>query len=381
MKFYKGHGGPAPQTPVPVRNSVLDARKLTDQADPSKYRLIDPAVETDPDHVPDEGQRNGRRVVRAVNTALTLGLPLLVSGEPGSGKTQLGYGVANELGLATPLKFTTKSSSEARDLFYEYDAVRHFQAAQADPSVKAVDFIEYTALGLAILLALPFETRAPFLSDALRAGTIDPGLPDARKALLTKLSAQDPVRSLVVIDEIDKAPRDFPNDLLHEIETLSFRAPELGGIETPAIDPDLKPIIIITTNSERQLPDAFLRRCAYAHIDYPRGQALAAIIDARLGQAMAASSPFAEDVRAFYEKIRAEGRIDKAPGTAELLQFLQVMIEQKIKPDWTMAQQPDEVLAGLSLLAKINTDVAKLEDALRSHMASTESPSSHVRRP
>ena len=208
--------------------------------------------------------------------------------------------------------------------------------------------------------------RAKFLSDRmLNTSQLDASLTPARQAMMSLLRSETPQQSVVVIDEIDKAPRDFPNDLLHEMENMSFHIPELGGLETPAIAPSQKPIVVITTNSERQLPDAFLRRCAYVHLDYPRGPALESILTARLGDLFSASgSVFLKDVQAFYEDVRARKMINKAPGTAELLQFLQAMAEMGVDPARGIAAQVETVRTGISLLGKMGEDQARLETAL-----------------
>src|ERR1051325_9939156 len=127
-----------------------------------------------------------RELRDAVNVALVLGQPLLVTGEPGTGKTQLAGSISYELELAPPLVFRTKTTSTAKDLFYRYDALRHFHDANVikkETTLRVEDYITYDALGLAIISALS--------------------------------SSQSPRRSVVLVDEVDKAPRDFPNDILN----------------------------------------------------------------------------------------------------------------------------------------------------------------------
>src|SRR5262249_8190024 len=146
-------------------------------------KMADPAS-----YLPDEG------LVDAVNVALILRQPLLLTGEPGTGKTQLAFSVAWELGLESPLVFETKSTSAARDLFYTFDNLRRFQAAQAaDSDLDPRRFVQFNALGLAILRTLPWE----------KAGRV----------AHADFCHAAPSRSVVLIDEIDKAPRDFPNDI------------------------------------------------------------------------------------------------------------------------------------------------------------------------
>src|SRR5262245_21827164 len=168
--------------------------------------------------VPDKGRRYifTDELSAAIDVAIGLGRPLLVSGDPGCGKTELGYAIARRLQIPRVHFFSTKSNSEARDLFYTYDAIGRFREAQVrvDANVspaEAADYIEFQALGRAILDAHRREDVAHLLRG--RRAYAHPGKPQ---------------RSVVIVDEIDKASRDFPNDLLREIEDLSFRVPEMA---------------------------------------------------------------------------------------------------------------------------------------------------------
>ncbi len=343
--FYKGSGEKA-AAEVSVETAALPADAIRVMRDPGGYRA-------------------GADVVRAVNVSLALKIPLLVGGEPGSGKTLLGDAVAHELGKAGPFKFITKSTSLSRDLFYTFDAVRYFQAKPmsgggADPR----EFIDYQALGLAILLGLPATERQRFLAPAVFDPSKDQDLSQTTLALRLLLRAPAQIQSVVIIDEVDKAPRDFPNDILDELENMRFRVPELGGIETPTPPGEKRPLVFITTNSERQLPDAFLRRCAFLHIDYPKGADLEAIISARLKGVFEQGAPLLRDIVAFYESVRAKGQLSKQPGTAELLQFLQAAKVNGADPRLGIAPQADKIANGLQLLAKTRPDIAPLQDAL-----------------
>ncbi|MCP4702027.1 MAG: hypothetical protein GY862_34990 [Gammaproteobacteria bacterium] len=167
-------------------------------------------------YLPDEG------LVAAVKVALMLGKPLLLTGEAGSGKTQLAYHLAWDLHrnqgkaadqvpvkvLSHPLRFNTKSDSSARDLFYNYDAIGHFRAAQAEQDSDPKPHIQLNALGLAVCYSHPPQQ--------LKNMGISDLLPEKG------LNHKEPVRAVVLIDEIDKAPRDFPNDILNELENLCF---------------------------------------------------------------------------------------------------------------------------------------------------------------
>jgi MoxR-like ATPase len=232
-------------------------------------------------------------LVDAVNVALLLQQPLLLTGEPGTGKTQLASRIAWELRLEPLLKFETKSTSQSRDLFYMYDALARFQAGTTAGATDALPYIRFGPLGRAALLASENPEDRCLLDE-------DPG---------------QPRRSVVLIDEIDKAPRDFPNDILNEIEHFYFRIPELGNREVRA--PEMRrPVVIVTSNSEKDLPDAFLRRCVFHHIAFPAPERLRQIAEARLGP----DEALRDALDLFYELRKAQLR--KPPATAELLGWL-----------------------------------------------------------
>lgn len=248
------------QSPMESREQqILPTVSPEERKDPAKYR-------TEPD------------LVAAVNVAITLGMPLLITGEPGCGKSQLAYRVAWELGFvkhtqvngkqiikADLEKFSVKSTTESGDLFYTFDTIGRFHASRNGDktangdnasTVQARNFIHYQALGKAILNGLG---RNQVSSDIIS---------DKQKAKLDTA----PRRSVVLIDEIDKAPRDVPNDILNEIDNMEFSIPELQRDEPLGLPANLqhnRPIVIITSNSERDLPEAFLRRCVFYHLAFP----------------------------------------------------------------------------------------------------------------
>jgi MoxR-like ATPase len=254
--------------------------------------------------------------VDAANVALLLGRPLLLTGEPGTGKTEFAYHLAWRLGLAEPLFFATKSTSAAADLFYTYNALSRFHAAQAQERGRdTLDYLTFNALGLAMLY-----TRGPAeLAAWLKPGAIHDPRPD--------YVHEAACRSVVLIDEVDKAPRDFANDILNEVERMSFRVPELDNREVAAA-PALRPILVLTSNSEKNLPDAFLRRCVYYDIAFPEDARLAVIVAAHLGKFAAAGEGLLSDALGLFRELRREGtalRLSKRPATAELLNWLRAV--------------------------------------------------------
>lgn len=271
----------------------------------------------------DDGYQPDDGLIDAVNVALLLNKPLLVTGEPGTGKTTLAYSIAGQLGFDEVLKFETKSSTNARDLFYEFDNLGRFHA-KGDAEAK--NYITFNALGLAIMRAAD---------------------PEKIKGILPPDFTLGPQRrSLVLIDEIDKAPRDVPNDILNEIDEMYFRIPELKNIKVEA-ERARRPVVVLTSNSEKSLPEAFLRRCIYYNIKFPERDKLKEIVRARIGMFAQGSSTMLYDALDLFDLTRKDyRRLHKWPGTAELLDWLAALQEIGISPNASLRSLP--VQAGIS---------------------------------
>jgi MoxR-like ATPase len=238
----------------------------------------------------------------------------LLTGEPGTGKTLLASRVAYDLSQQEGsqfdpmvLEFNTKTTSTARDLFYTYDAISHFQTANIrrqsnEASPETADFIELQALGKAIAFSNPKASDQAFFSTKL---------PDQAQS------------SVVLIDEIDKAPRDFTNDILMEIDKFSFGIKEQNSYQLHK-SPEQQIAVIMTSNSEKNLPDAFLRRCVFYHIPFPSDDILAKIVKSQLGEGSKYTDDALDAIIATFNEVR-ENAVRKKPATAELLSWIRIL--------------------------------------------------------
>ena len=287
-----------------------------------------------------------KELAGAVEVALTLSQPLLLTGKPGTGKTRLAWRIAHDLHQldpsfrSEPHVFFTKTTSAAQDLFYDYDAFSHFHEANirkaaGEASPKASQFIKLRALGKAIAHTNPKGS-----------GGLVKGKPQS---------------SVVLIDEIDKAPRDFPNDLLNEFSNYSFQIRENDN-QTIDKSPDHRIVIVLTSNSEKNLPEAFLRRCVFYHIPFPDENHLLKIVRSHLGQ----NSKYTDlQLIRHFDQIRTVVR-KKEPATAELLNWLHILeVRDFLENDLDFTKLTDrqkEILRySYSVLAKTQDDLEILE--------------------
>jgi len=254
-------------------------------------------------------------LLAAINTALFLKRPLLLSGDPGTGKTECANFVARQLNLLYPyvftspkaLRFDTKSGSQSSDLFYSYDAVSHF----GDKTNRSKEsFISFNGFGIALLGTNNFDASLKRFMNY-------------EKEVFNKNGC---FGSVVLIDEIDKAPRDFPNDLLAELEKPPFKF-SIKELPDFYVEQDSRyPVFpIITSNNEKGLPDAFLRRCVFHHISFPNSQELLEIIKSNLKT----DNPFFETVITRFTELRQMNLV-KRPATSELIDWIACLQQKKL---------------------------------------------------
>jgi MoxR-like ATPase len=253
----------------------------------------------------------------AVNAAIALERPLLIKGEPGTGKTVLAAEVARAI-KAPLIEWHIKSTTKAAQGLYEYDAVARLRDSQlGDPRVSEIrNYIK-------------------------------------RGKLWDAFTAEE--RPLLLIDEIDKADIEFPNDLLQELDRMEFHVYETG--ET--IKAAKRPIIVITSNNEKELPDAFLRRCFFHYIRFPDADTMKAIVEVHFPGIK--QRLVAEALRMFYE-IREVPGLKKKPSTSELLDWLKLLMVEDIGPETLRERDPKKLIPPLhGALLKNEQDVHLFE--------------------
>ncbi|MGA0019121.1 MAG: AAA family ATPase [Steroidobacteraceae bacterium] len=253
----------------------------------------------------------------AVNAAVTLGRPLLIKGEPGTGKTQLALEVATA--LERPIfEWHVKSTSKAQQGLYEYDAVSRLRDSQlGDPRVA--DISHYIVRGK--------------LWEAFESDT----------------------QPVLLIDEIDKADIEFPNDLLRELDRMEFYVYETRQL----IRARHRPIIIITSNNEKELPDAFLRRCFFHYIRFPDQETMQQIVEVHYPNLK--QTLLSEALRAFYE-VRETPGLKKKPSTSELLDWIKLLVAEDLPPEALRSDDPKKAIPPLyGALLKNEQDVHLFE--------------------
>ena len=253
----------------------------------------------------------------AVNAAVTLERPILIKGEPGTGKTQLAVEIARSLGK--PLyEWHIKSTTKAQQGLYEYDAVARLRDSQ---------------LG---------DDRVHDISNYIVRGKIWEAFE----------STEQPV---LLIDEVDKADIEFPNDLLQELDRMEFYVYETQQL----IKAIHRPIIVITSNNEKELPDAFLRRCFFHYIKFPDRETMTRIVDVHFPKLK--RNLLNEALNAFY-RVREVPGLKKKPSTSELLDWLKLLLAEDIPPEALRSDDPRKAIPPLyGALLKNEQDVHLFE--------------------
>ena len=253
----------------------------------------------------------------AVNAAITLERPLLIKGEPGTGKTVLAEEISKALNMPL-ITWHIKSTTKAQQGLYEYDAITRLRDSQLGEE-KVKDVKNYIKQG---------KLWESFESDQ---------------------------RPILLIDEIDKADIEFPNDLLQELDRMEFYVYETN--ET--IKAAKRPVVIITSNNEKELPDAFLRRCFFHYISFPDTSTMEKIVDVHYPKIK--SKLVSESLKVFYE-LRDVPGIKKKPSTSELLDWLKLLMNEDIKPEMLREKNANNLIPPLhGALLKNEQDVHLFE--------------------
>ena len=253
----------------------------------------------------------------AVNAAVTLGRPLLIKGEPGTGKTQLALEVAASLGRPI-FEWHVKSTSKAQQGLYEYDAVSRLRDSQLGEA-RVADIRNYIVRGK---LWEAFDSPEP---------------------------------PVLLIDEIDKADIEFPNDLLRELDRMEFYVYETREL----VKARHRPVIIITSNNEKELPDAFLRRCFFHYIRFPDAETMERIVEVH--HPGLKRELLAEALGAFY-RVRETPGLKKKPSTSELLDWIKLLLAEDLPPVALRGDDPKKSIPPLyGALLKNEQDVHLFE--------------------
>ncbi len=259
----------------------------------------------------------GDELAAAVNVAVALERPLLIRGEPGTGKTLLAEAVSEALGLEL-LVWGVKSTTRAQDGLYVYDTVQRLYDSQFGDGDPA-DIARYIRLGR--------------LGEAFAS----------------------PERVVLLIDEVDKADLEFPNDLLWELDRMSFHIPETGR----TVSAVQRPVVIITSNAEKELPDAFLRRCVFHYIAFPDPEQMAEIV--RVHHPGLDDVLIAAAMEAFYV-LRSFDGLQKRPTTSELIDWVQALVISGVSADRVLTELP---FLGVVLKTPQDVEIARRHLAVR----------------
>ncbi len=245
-----------------------------------------------------------------VNVSIVLGRPLLIKGEPGTGKTRLAHTIAQGLGMSLHI-WNVKSTTKAQHGLYHYDTVQRLNDSRfGDKDVS--DIKRYIKLG----------------------------------KLGESFAAEE--QAVLLIDEVDKAELEFPNDLLNELDEMFFHIPETGEV----VKARHRPVVVITSNSEKELPDAFLRRCVFHYIEFPDPELMEEIV--RVHHPEVEKKLLKAAMKKFYW-IRSRQGVRKKPSTSELIDWIQVLVAGGVSPARIEKEMPF-----LGVLLKKNEDMETL---------------------
>ncbi|MCH2455489.1 MAG: MoxR family ATPase [Idiomarina sp.] len=262
-----------------------------------------------------------KELATAVNAAVTLEKPLLLKGEPGTGKTRLAEELADALSTEL-LTWSIKSTTKAQQGLYEYDAVSRLRDSQLG-SDKVHDISNYIR---------PGKLWQAFTADR---------------------------RPVLLIDEIDKADVDFPNDLLHELDQMAFHVYETGE----QVKARVRPIVLITSNNEKALPDAFLRRCFFHYIQFPDEATLKQIVDVHYPDIQ---KELIDTALSLFFDLREVPGLKKKPSTSELLDWLRLLLTEDVSASQLkQSQQSGDLLPLSGALLKHEQDIERVTELAR----------------
>ncbi|MCP4702894.1 MAG: MoxR family ATPase [Gammaproteobacteria bacterium] len=274
----------------------------------------------------------GESLTTAMNTAIAVGEPLLLTGEPGTGKTQAAYYAAHKLNTKV-FHFQVKSENTAQDLLYHFNTVEYFHDAHLQKVREQEEPLD----------------KNKYVEPRVLWQTFTYGEKHHKPAVL-------------LIDEIDKAPRDFPNDLLHELDKMEFTITETEALIKPG--ERLRPVVFITSNSERRLPEPFLRRCVYHHIRFEK-EILERAVNMRRHQFAGLREDFTALAINRFLTLRSRPQLRKPPATGELLVWLRVLTlalnAQSSQVEEKLQATDLSCLPYLGVLLKDHSDLTELQ--------------------